>query len=67
VTAIFVGMVFTIQVARSLSTLVPEALGGVLALALDTGTAPVLTGVVLGASRLGICSRDWDNAGDRAD
>ncbi len=53
VTAAFVGMVFTIQVAREFITLgAGSAVGGVLALALGRELAPVLTAVVL-AGRVG--------------
>ncbi len=52
-TAGFVGMVFTIQVAREFINFgVPEVVGGVLALALARELAPVLTAVVL-AGRVG--------------
>ncbi len=52
-TAAFVGMVFTIQVAREFITLgAGTAVGGVLALALTRELAPVLTAVVL-AGRVG--------------
>ena len=53
VTATFVGMVFTIQVAREfLNFGAVQAIGGVLALALSRELAPVLTAVVL-AARVG--------------
>ncbi len=53
VTAIFVGMVFTIQVAREFINFgASNAVGGVLAIALTRELAPVLTGVVL-AGRVG--------------
>jgi phospholipid/cholesterol/gamma-HCH transport system permease protein len=53
VTAAFVGMVFTIQVAREFITLgAGSAVGGVLALALARELAPVLTAVIL-AGRVG--------------
>ena len=53
VTATFVGMVFTIQVAREfLNFGAVQAVGGVLALALSRELAPVLTAVVL-AARVG--------------
>ncbi|MBE9043920.1 MlaE family lipid ABC transporter permease subunit [Pleurocapsales cyanobacterium LEGE 10410] len=53
VTATFVGMVFTIQVAREfLNFGAVRAIGGVLALALSRELAPVLTAVVL-AARVG--------------
>lgn len=53
VTAIFVGMVFTIQVAREFINFgAGNTVGGVLALALTRELAPVLTGVVL-AGRVG--------------
>ncbi|MDX2243321.1 MAG: MlaE family lipid ABC transporter permease subunit [Leptolyngbyaceae cyanobacterium bins.302] len=53
ITAAFVGMVFTIQVAREFITLgAGSAVGGVLALALCRELAPVLTAVVL-AGRVG--------------
>ena len=53
VTATFVGMVFTIQVAREfLNFGAIDAIGGVLALALGRELAPVLTAVVL-AARVG--------------
>ena len=53
VTATFVGMVFTIQVAREfLNFGAVDAIGGVLALALGRELAPVLTAVVL-AARVG--------------
>lgn len=53
VTATFVGMVFTIQVAREfLNFGAIRAIGGVLALALSRELAPVLTAVVL-AARVG--------------
>ena len=53
VTAAFVGMVFTIQVAREfLNFGAVQAIGGVLALALSRELAPVLTAVVL-AARVG--------------
>lgn len=53
VTAIFVGMVFTIQVAREFINFgAANAVGGVLAIALTRELAPVLTGVVL-AGRVG--------------
>lgn len=53
ITAGFVGMVFTIQVAREFITLgAGSAVGGVLALALCRELAPVLTAVVL-AGRVG--------------
>ncbi len=53
VTASFVGMVFTIQVAREfLDFGAGQAVGGVLALALTRELAPVLTAVVI-AGRLG--------------
>ncbi|WP_319418937.1 MlaE family lipid ABC transporter permease subunit [Pleurocapsa sp. FMAR1] len=52
-TSIFVGMVFTIQVAREfLNFGAVQAIGGVLALALSRELAPVLTAVVL-AARVG--------------
>jgi len=52
-TAAFVGMVFTIQVAREFLSLgAGSAVGGVLALALGRELAPVLTAVVL-AGRVG--------------
>lgn len=48
VTATFVGMVFTIQVAREFITFgLVQAVGGVLALALTRELAPVLTAVIL--------------------
>ena len=47
-TAVFVGMVFTIQVAREFITFgLVQAVGGVLALALTRELAPVLTAVIL--------------------
>nr|WP_199315420.1 MlaE family lipid ABC transporter permease subunit [Planktothrix sp. FACHB-1355] len=53
VTAAFVGMVFTVQVAREFINLgASTAVGGVLALALCRELAPVLTAVVL-AGRVG--------------
>ena len=53
ITAAFVGMVFTIQVAREfLNFGAGQAVGGVLALALTRELAPVLTAVVL-AGRVG--------------
>lgn len=53
ITAAFVGMVFTIQVAREfLNFGAVQAIGGVLALALSRELAPVLTAVVL-AARVG--------------
>jgi len=53
VTAIFLGMVFTIQVAREFINFgAGSTVGGVLALALTRELAPVLTGVVL-AGRVG--------------
>ena len=53
VTSTFVGMVFTIQVAREfLNFGAVQAIGGVLALALSRELAPVLTAVVL-AARVG--------------
>ena len=53
VTAAFVGMVFTIQVAREfLNFGAGQAVGGVLALALTRELAPVLTAVVI-AGRVG--------------
>ncbi len=53
VTAAFVGMVFTIQVAREfLNFGAVQAIGGVLALALSRELSPVLTAVVL-AARVG--------------
>ena len=53
VTAAFVGMVFTIQVAREfLNFGAGQAVGGVLALALTRELAPVLTSVVI-AGRVG--------------
>ena len=53
ITAIFVGMVFTIQVAREFVNLgAGTAVGGVLALSLSRELAPVLTAVVL-AGRVG--------------
>jgi len=53
VTALFVGMVFTIQVAREFITFgATTAIGGVLALTLSRELAPVLTAVVL-AGRVG--------------
>ncbi|BAZ46003.1 hypothetical protein NIES4102_30310 [Chondrocystis sp. NIES-4102] len=53
ITAVFVGMVFTIQVAREfLNFGAVQAIGGVLALALSRELAPVLTAVVL-AARVG--------------
>lgn len=53
ITAAFVGMVFTIQVAREFITLgAGNAVGGVLALALCRELAPVLTAVIL-AGRVG--------------
>lgn len=53
VTAIFVGMVFTIQVAREFINFgAGNSVGGVLAIALSRELAPVLTGVVL-AGRVG--------------
>ena len=53
ITATFVGMVFTIQVAREfLNFGAIQAIGGVLALALSRELAPVLTAVVL-AARVG--------------
>jgi phospholipid/cholesterol/gamma-HCH transport system permease protein len=53
VTAAFVGMVFTIQVAREfLNFGAAQAVGGVLALALTRELAPVLTAVVI-AGRVG--------------
>lgn len=52
-TAIFVGMVFTIQVAREFINFgAGQAVGGVLAIALTRELAPVLTAVVL-AGRVG--------------
>ena len=52
-TASFVGMVFTIQVAREFITLgAGNAVGGVLALSLSRELAPVLTAVIL-AGRVG--------------
>lgn len=52
-TASFVGMVFTIQVAREFITLgAGTAVGGVLALSLSRELAPVLTAVIL-AGRVG--------------
>ena len=53
VTAAFVGMVFTVQVAREFINLgAATAVGGVLALSLSRELAPVLTAVVL-AGRVG--------------
>jgi phospholipid/cholesterol/gamma-HCH transport system permease protein len=53
VTAVFVGMVFTIQVAREFINFgAGNAVGGVLAIALTRELAPVLAGVVL-AGRVG--------------
>ncbi len=53
VTAVFVGAVFTIQVAREfLNFGAVQAIGGVLALALSRELAPVLTAVVI-AARVG--------------
>ena len=53
ITSAFVGMVFTIQVAREfLNFGAVQAIGGVLALALSRELAPVLTAVVL-AARVG--------------
>lgn len=53
ITAIFVGAVFTIQVAREfLNFGAIQAIGGVLALALSRELAPVLTAVVI-AARVG--------------
>ena len=53
ITAIFVGAVFTIQVAREfLNFGAVQAIGGVLALALSRELAPVLTAVVI-AARVG--------------
>jgi len=53
VTAIFVGMVFTIQVAREFINFgAGSSVGGVLAIALTRELAPVLAGVVL-AGRVG--------------
>lgn len=53
VTAIFVGMVFTIQVAREFINFgVGNTVGGVLALALTRELAPVLTAVIV-AGRVG--------------
>lgn len=53
VTSIFVGMVFTIQVAREFINFgAGGTVGGVLALALTRELAPVLTGVIL-AGRVG--------------
>jgi len=53
ITAAFVGMVFTIQVAREfLNFGAVQAIGGVLALALTRELAPVLTAVVI-AGRVG--------------
>ena len=53
VTALFVAMVFTIQVAREFITFgASDAIGGVLALTLSRELAPVLTAVVL-AGRVG--------------
>lgn len=53
VTALFVGMVFTIQVAREFINFgATNAIGGVLALTLSRELAPVLTAVVL-AGRVG--------------
>lgn len=53
VTALFVAMVFTIQVTREFITFgAAEAIGGVLALTLSRELAPVLTAVVL-AGRVG--------------
>jgi len=53
VTAIFVGMVFTIQVSRELIDFgAGSTIGGVLSIALTRELAPVLTGVVL-AGRVG--------------
>ncbi|NJK41962.1 MAG: MlaE family lipid ABC transporter permease subunit [Acaryochloridaceae cyanobacterium SU_2_1] len=47
-TAVFVGMVFTIQVAREFITFgLVQAIGGVLALALTRELAPVLTAVIV--------------------
>lgn len=47
-TATFVGMVFTIQVAREFITFgLVQAVGGVLALALTRELAPVLTAVII--------------------
>jgi len=60
-----VGMVFTIQVARSLSTLVPGRRGA--GAALTRELAPVLTGVVLAGESARHLQQRWDNAGDRAD
>lgn len=52
-TALFVGMVFTIQVAREFINFgATQAIGGVLAIALSRELAPVLTAVVL-AGRVG--------------
>ena len=48
VTAIFVGMVFTIQVAREFINFgAGSTVGGVLVLALTRELAPVLTAVIL--------------------
>lgn len=53
ITAVFVGMVFTIQVAREFIYFgATSAVGGVLAIALTRELAPVLTAVVL-AGRVG--------------
>ena len=53
ITALFVGMVFTIQVAREFIYFgATTAVGGVLAIALTRELAPVLTAVVL-AGRVG--------------
>ncbi len=53
ITAVFVGAVFTIQVAREfLNFGAVQAIGGVLALALSRELAPVLTAVVI-AARVG--------------
>jgi phospholipid/cholesterol/gamma-HCH transport system permease protein len=66
VTAGFVGMVFTIQVAREFIYFgATTTVGGVLALALARELAPVLTAVVV-AGRVGcLCGRNWYHAGNR--
>jgi len=61
----FVGMVFTIQVAR-LSTLVPE-LGGVLALALTRNSRQFSQVWCWRGESARHLQQNWDNAGDRAD
>lgn len=66
-TAVFVGAVFTIQVAREFINFgTGNIVGGVLAIALARELSPVLTAVVLaGASWIGICCRNWHDAGHR--